>query len=803
MPGSNITTDALRMALILDIEGGEEALAKLQRVSNLADAVNAKTKRQQDELNLQRMEVEGKYDAEAQRNYEIEKAIKLTDRLNLSLKTQDAILEEIEAKYQKAIAPPVTKEGPQQDAHVLSFLAAQEKADREFLAHKQRIAKEIERIEEESLTRSQRYVKQLTQLQADRDKGLTDQSGFLIRARALKESYDEEIAAEQRLAQAKAEAVAKQAAADAAKLARRKQSADEEARAINVEIARRNQADRDSIVDANQRRARATIEAEAAALAENNRVRQEAISLMRGYETAAQRAEADTLRLNAALASGTITAAEHAQAIDNIATRQRMMAGGAGNLGYMVGNLATGMEDFVTVLSITGFGMDGFAAATRSASNNVGQAVRGLGTAAAAIAAPLVSIGVVLGGFAIAGIYKWIMGTEDAAKATKKFADEIERLGLLASKINREALADLQLDFKLEDVGDIKTQDELDRKIKETERQIEIIKEKKEELNAIMKGQSEAAFDKMVPVNSEADLRVAAEAFDKIMQGNGAIENHYLDQLKEIKKIFINESRDIGGEEARKHLEANMRRVTEELTEGFDDLSASEKREFRRLIYQTTGDFNDMMNIFSPQFLNDSAVVDMIQSMEGELAELNDEQRKEHSERVRELEEQIALLKELQDQREAVAEAVAEAQAQAAHLDRQAMDDQLEMMRIQSKRNTLLGEENEAERRILDLALRRKEIMESGVAAPDVLEGMVNAELLALQADLEKQIAKADEVKAQTGVAGQAEAYAQANKMALEAAGKPENTEQKEIVQLLKAIKDHLSGAKLMNVEVM
>jgi hypothetical protein len=189
--------------------------------------------------------------------------------------------------------------------------------------------------------------------------------------------------------------------------------------------------------------------------------------------------------------------------------------------------------------------------------------------------------------------------------------------------------------------------------------------------------------------------------------------------------------------------------------------------------------------------------------MQGELDELNNSEREAHVERKAELEEQIKLLEGLQAQREAVAEAEAEARAESAHLDRQAMDEQLEMMKIQSQRNRLLGEENEAERRILDLAIRRREIMESGVAAPDVLEGMFDAELKALQLELENKLDNSGaDIKAQTGMSSQAEAYLKANEMALEARFKEPNTAEKEMVELLKAIKDHLSGAKLMNVEL-
>jgi hypothetical protein len=801
MPGSNISTDALRLQLMLDLVGGQKTIDEIKRIGATADIVNAKTKKQQEELSFRRMEVEGRFDPEAQRNFEIEKAIKLTNELNLNLKTQDAILSDIEDKFQKAISPAVMKEGPQQDAHVQSFLAAQAKADRDFVAAKQRVAKEIEDIEQESLTRSQRYVIQLAKLREDRDKGLSSPEGFMVRARALKAQYDTETKAEQDALKVKQDAADKRAKIDSDRVAKAAAAARAAQLAANVEFKAQADAYNADNRAASRRLTKAIMARDTAEQTANNRARQEAVNLMNSYQTSAQRATADIARFNAMLAAGTLTADEHAQAIANVETRQRMMAGGAGHLGYMVGNVATGMEDFVTVLSITGFGMEGFSAATRSASNNIGQAVRSLGTATSAMFAPVISIGVVLLGFAIPAVYRWITGAEDAAKSTAKFADELERLAKAASVASRIELADLELKFKIEDVGDIKTSDALDAKVKEAERAIDTIKAKMKVLDDEMKGKSVGSFDKMVGTKIEQNFQNLGAAFEQVLGGDVGTEirTNIKERFDDIKQKFIDESRDIGGEEARANLENRMRVLANEMELQFDDLSVLQRKKMADLL-MTTGS-NPTTALFDFAW-RDSDLTNQIQAMQGELDKLNESEREQHVERKRELEDQIALLKELQDQRQAVVELEAEARAEAMHLDRQAMDNELEMMEIQSKRNSLLGEENEAERQILDLALRRREIMESGVAAPGILEGMFNSELQAMANDIEFKLNKATEVTAQTGVAGQAEAYAKANEMLLAASSKESKTEEKEMIELLKAIKDHLAGKNLLNVEI-
>jgi len=74
--------------------------------------------------------------------------------------------------------------------------------------------------------------------------------------------------------------------------------------------------------------------------------------------------------------------------------------------------------------------------------------------------------------------------------------------------------------------------------------------------------------------------------------------------------------------------------------------------------------------------------------------------------------------------------------------------------------------------------------------------------LNAKKSELEAQIAKAEELVYQTQSMTEPEAYTSANRQMLEAIDK-DNTELQEMVDLLKAIRDHLSGAATLQVEIM
>jgi hypothetical protein len=453
---TKIASDAMVIQLAIDMAGDGEVKDRLARLNDFVSSINAKTS--VDMLRHERMSIEGKYDPDIQRDMEIEKAIKLTDRLNLSAETQLNLLNEITEAHKRAVAAQheqFSRFNMPGDDMVATYRKNQEDqlaAEQQLLTARQRAAKETERLQEEELSNYQRYVAAVRAAKTLRDKDIIDDNGFNLRVKAARAEYE----AVQKAEADKAEAIQKRldaekqaAAEEKALLAARLTALDnalEEERRIQAEN------DHNAIIEANQRRARASIEATDAADRESNATRQRAVNLLYSLEDATQRYARVSDELRAHLDAGDITNEQYAQGLANIERRQRAMAGGANNVAYAIGNTVTGLEDFVTVLSITGFGMEGFSAATRSASNNVAQAVRSLGTETAAIAAPLISIGMVLAGSAIPYIYKYITATEDAEAATRRWAREIETAVRLAGEMGRLEIRKINFDAEVADI---------------------------------------------------------------------------------------------------------------------------------------------------------------------------------------------------------------------------------------------------------------------------------------------------------------------------------------------------------------
>ncbi len=805
---TKIASDAMVIQLAIDMAGDGEVKDRLARLNDFVSSINAKTAT--DTTALERMSVEGKYSPDTQRDYEIEKAIQLTQKLNLSLETQDAILAEILDKHQKSIAAQhqqFSQHNMPGDDMVAAYRKNQEDqlaAEQQLLTARQRAAKETERLQEEELSNYQRYVAAVREARNLRDKDIIDDNGFNLRVKAARAEYEAVQKAEADKAEAiqkRLDAEKKSAADEKALLAARLTALDnalEEERKIQVEN------DRNAVIEANQRRARAAIEATEAADREANATRQRAVNILHSLEDATQRYTRVSDELRAHLDAGDITNEQYAQGLANIERRQRAMTGGANNVAYAIGNTVTGLEDFVTVLSITGFGMEGFSAATRSASNNVAQAVRSLGTETAAIAAPLISIGMVLAGSAIPYIYKYVTGAEDAEAATRRWSREIETAVRLAGELGRLEIRKLNFDAEVRDI----------RKMDDSEavkdRYNDLAQKEKLLLAEIQKGlkESEAAavklFDRLVPTGTVEDFNAYV---DSIGEEFGAdVEAEFRQRFKDMQVEFISTAVEQDAETARQVLLQKMKLMQQDM-ETMRPGSSGPIASMTGFLAmgQDTGFANDFVNIF-PELINDAAVLDQIQELEGKIVELSREDSEAARLKKEELIETRDLLKELHDQYlkalDAEATKAAEIQAQAQHLDQQLMESDLEKLRIQQRKNSLLGDENEAERKILDLALRRREIMESGIAAPDVLAGLFNAELEAIAAELEKQIAKAEELIYSTASMTEPEAYTSANKQIMEAM-KEDDPNQQEVIDLLRAIKDYLSGAATLQVEVM
>lgn len=806
---TKIASDAMIIQLAMDMAGEGEVQERLERLNEFIGTINTKSKAAADSVEMERMSVEGKYNPDIQRDYEIEKAIQLTNKLNLSLQTKDAILAEIEEKHRRANQLLTQQYSPMNmpgDDMIEAFRKNQAdiaKAEEATLLARERAAKETERLREAELTDYEKYYAKVRMYQDQLKSGIIDNEGFGLRVKAAREELDalrkiETDKAELLIKRADAEekAVADEKALFAARLEALNNSLEEEKRVQNAN-------DNDAIVEANQRRARAAIDATTAADNAQNAARQRALSILYSLEDATERYARVTDELRAHLDAGDITNEQYEMGLANIERRQRSMAGGANHMAYAIGNTVTGLEDFVTVLSITGFGMEGFSAATRAASNNVGQAVRSLGTASAAIAAPLVSIGMVLAGAAIPQIYNYITGVEDAEKATRKFEESLKSAIRTARLLSDANALSMERDVTKRDIAKMDDPEAIMDRMKGTVDKIAALMNDMEGTKAELKSKAGSIFDSIISTESMKDFDTVANELPKYFGDKAAdMEADWRNRMVGMRKQFIDDAVVLGAEGARTNLENNMKALQGDMQAAYEQLSGPQLLAFEAKT--TIGGFNNVLNMF-PDLLNDAAIIDEIQAVTEALNGLNKEDTLEYSKKRKELESYKLELEQLQDQRakaiEAEAVKAAEIQAQAQHIDQQNMEMELEKLKIQQHKNSLLGDENEAERKLFDLALKRKELMESGIAAPDVLEGLFSSELEAMAAELEKQIAKAEEVKYSATAMTEPQAYTSANRQIVDAMGE-RDTKQQEQIDLLRAIRDHLSGAATLQVEV-
>ena len=813
---TKIASDAMVIQLAIDMAGDGEVQQRLSRLNDFINTINTKAAKGTgaDSLRQEQMAIEGKYNPEVQRNLEIEKAIALTAKYNLSAETQLAMLSEIEEKHRR-IVDLIQQQSPEgqaaaalakdQASAAKAAAAATAAADEEIVRSKAKAAKEVAAIEEEQLSHSKRASKRQDEIREMQTKGLINPAQAMTLHRENKRIFDEAVAHDTKLLKSKQDAADKLLAQEQAEVAKRTAAFHKEVK--DRAAARRAMIDasRDAAIESTQRKAKAAIDATTLADNESNAAKARAINLLNSLEDATQRFARTTDELRAHLDAGDITNEQYAQGLANIERRQRSMAGGSNNMAYAIGNTVTGLEDFITVLSITGFGMDGFSAATRAASNNVGQAVRSLGTAGAAIAAPIVSIGMVLLGSAIPAIYNWISGVEDAEKATKKWSREMEIAIRLAGMLGRIELRKLNF---AEEVKDVKNNTSSDA-----------LKEQYGELNAKYKVQvaeikktlaeSEASalliFDKLVPTETIEDFN---DFVDNIgVEFGGDVEEGFRIRLKDMQTEFIRIAVEKDAEEARKVLLSRMRLMQadmEALRPGSSSSNPFDRIGGMADMGIDGGLGNSFVNLF-PEGINDAAVIDQIEALEGKIEELSGADSEAARIKKEELQETVELLKVIHEQYQVAKAAEKALNDEQARIEgsvvQQQIDSELRALTIQQKRASLLGDENEAERALLDLAMKREQMGASGTIPDDVLNNLFNMELEAIAADLEKQIAKAEEITRAVGMATEPEAYTSAQKQIMEVAGK-DKTKLQEQIDLLKAIRDQLASGTTMSVEI-
>jgi len=215
---------------------------------------------------------------------------------------------------------------------------------------------------------------------------------------------------------------------------------------------------------------------EAAALRISNPLRKQAEGLLNQYRDIVDRTTEDITILNARLADGTITIEEHSRAVANANQRLAQMRHGAGNTIYAIGELGRGLEDFVTVMSITGMNAQGFGMAMRGASNNISQAASLMSGASGAMIGSFAGIAALAVGQLVSYLFKATSQADLLTIALEKNKTAIEAMSNTRTKA---------LDQKntMTDIMDIKTAEEARGKItKDLPREIE---KQKEELKKI------------------------------------------------------------------------------------------------------------------------------------------------------------------------------------------------------------------------------------------------------------------------------------------------------------------------------
>jgi len=819
---TKIASDAMVIQLAIDMAGDGEVQDRLSRLNDFINTINTKAAKGTgaDSLRHEQMAVEGKYDPEIQRNLEIEKAIALTNKLNLSAEAQLAILAEIEERYRKIVALQHNQfeannmPGDDMAATFKKNVADQLAAEEAILNSKKRAAKETERLEEDLLSSREKMFKKLAEVNRQLLGGEIDKDGARLRSDAAKKEYAETVANEAKIAAAKQEAADKQLAREQADIAKRTAAFHKEYKDRVDSIKAQKQAFVDAAIDSTQRKAAASIAATELADKQANATRQQAINLLNSLEDATQRFARTTDELRAHLEAGDITNEQYAQGLANIERRQRSMAGGANNMAYAIGNTVTGLEDFVTVLSITGFGMEGFSAATRAASNNVGQAVRSLGTAAAAIAAPLVSIGMVLAGAAIPAIYSYITGTEDAEKATRKWEESLKALIRTARLATDEVALQLNREETGRDIKGMKDPDAILDRMKDTVSKIAKLQNELSGDEAELKAKAQGILSKIFTGGTDGDFSrmvdtLSAAAADNPQQATD-LEAMWREEYAKMQSEFLDNAVTMGGDAAKAQLEQDMAALQGEMQTMLEGLSYDEQVSVlqdsgsAQGLSDLLGGGNAFLNMF-PDLMNEAAILDQIQAVTEELAALSKEDTIENKKKREELKSYHQELNQLMDQRKKAQEEERAANDEQARIEgvltQQQIDSELRSLTIRQKKASLLGDENEAERALLDLAMKREQMGASGTIPDDVLNNLFNMELEAIATDLEKQIAKAEEITRAVGMATEPEAYTSANKQIMEAAGK-DKTKLQEQIDLLKAIRDQLASGGTMTVEV-
>ena len=297
---------------------------------------------------------------------------------------------------------------------------------------------------------------------------------------------------------------------------------------------------------------------EAAALKTANPLRKQAEGLLNQYRDTVDRTTEDIAILNARLADGTITLEEHSRAVVVANQRLSQMRHGAGNTIYAIGELGRGLEDFITVMSITGMNAQGFGMAMRGASNNISQAASLMSGASGAMIGSFAGIAALAVGQLVTYLFKATSQADLLTISLEKNKAAIDAM----SNTRTKALDQKNTMF---DINDIKTAEEARGKVtKDLPREIE---KQKEELKKIQQE---------IIVNEQKNMAT--------LFGGPEILAGLRNNINDLRKISIITSGDRGrADEAAKAIEAAVVKTNEGIRTSNEALIQSAIEDFEEI----------------------------------------------------------------------------------------------------------------------------------------------------------------------------------------------------------------------------
>jgi len=562
-------------------------------------------------------------------------------------------------------------------------------------------------------------------------------------------------------------------------------------------------------------------------------------NLLRQYSTHVERVTADIEELNRAHAAGEITTEQHGRAVAEATIRMNGMRAGAGNTGYAIGELARGAEDFITVMSITGFSMDSVGMAMRGASNNISQAASLMG---GPLRGALIGTGALLLGQAIPYFFR-------SAEAVDDYSDALERAIRVTSGLYDAEERRLKNTERFSEIKNINNPAALKAQIKTDQKEVaELLNNFGRADNAVVQN-SQVVIDKIMPSVLYTKYK---NLISEIGRNSPELAAELRNNFQTINEQLADSLNKVGPKEALTAFEVQIRKFDKLLISKFNNDNGTRRLLSDRFLgagdgiggelwdstavnnaQRITGSQEEMNKYLNEYLKLSNEVLDIRQAIEDAEAAIADASARQAAT------EKTFRMTTLQSSADelAIAEATSEAEkrkltfwqnyaklkaeykdmgafgvglameqataiqktqdAQVAAQEKQrfeaqelALEHEYDKLRILADEKLLLSKATEEEKTRYEWSKRRAEIMESGVGSPAALEAIFNNELMAQQNNLNKQWKDSAPAMA-VGSASSQQALGEANKQIMQAMGP---TKDKELIKELKALGDIFRG---------